>query len=167
MDKLLKLLKKHYKHDYDSGKLICIRQWPYTLYNENKAVGGLRPDGYLGLTINNKDYLVHRLIWLLVYGSWPKDQIDHRDGNRSNNKLSNLRDVTNIINAQNAKMSSNNISGYTGVSWLKRDAKWYASIMVEGKTISLGQFHNKELAIKARKEAEVKYGFTARHGTLD
>ena len=58
----------------------------------------------------------------------------------------------------------NNKSGITGVHWHKEKAKWIASIKLEGKTKHLGSFHDKNLAIKYRKEAEVKYGFTERHG---
>lgn len=82
---------------------------------------------------------------------------DHIDGNRLNNTRNNLRFVTPRENTVNRGISKNNTSGYTGVYWYKRDKKWRAAIRVKGEDIHLGYFLNKEDAIAARKQAEIKY----------
>ena len=91
-------------------------------------------------------------------------EVDHIDGNESNNRLSNLRVVTKQENSRNRATSKNNTSGTTGVHYAKSECKWRAAIMVDRKTISLGDYTNKDDAIKARKAAEVKYGFHENHG---
>lgn len=82
---------------------------------------------------------------------------DHSDRNPFNNRKYNLRAATAQENARNISLSSNNTSGFTGVSTDKRYNKWRAYINVNGKQISLGAFENKEDAVRARLEAEEKY----------
>ena len=79
--------------------------------------------------------------------------IDHKDRDPLNNKISNLRLATRKENCANQKIRKNNTSGVTGVLWNKSKGKWEAWI----KKVYLGCFLNKEDAIKARKEAELKY----------
>ena len=90
--------------------------------------------------------------------------VDHIDGDEGNNRLSNLRVVTNQGNARNSKLSSTNKSGVVGVYWSLPNSKWRAQLMVNYKNILLGYYTNKDDAIKARKAAEVKYGFHENHG---
>jgi hypothetical protein len=90
--------------------------------------------------------------------------VDHIDGDGSNNRLSNLRVVTNQENQRNAKLSCRNKSGTVGVYWNYNAGKWRSTIMTSNKTIHLGYYTNKDDAIKARKAAEVKYGFHENHG---
>lgn len=78
--------------------------------------GTVQKDGYVQIGVDNKKYHAHRLAWLYTYGRLPKEQIDHIDGNPSNNKLENLREVSPIENQRNQKMKSNNTSGITGVT---------------------------------------------------
>lgn len=113
--------------------------------------------GYLQIKLQNRKYTAHRLAWLHVYGVWPKDQIDHINRNRSDNRISNLREATNKQNLQNAGKYSNNTSGHTGVSWYKREFKWQAHIKHNCKKIHLGYFTNLEAATAARKAAELRY----------
>ena len=91
-------------------------------------------------------------------------QVDHIDGDGTNNRLSNLRVVTCQDNMRNAKLPSNNTSGVIGVLWCKANGKWRATIMIYYKRIHLGLYTNKDDAIEARKAAEVKYGFHKNHG---
>ncbi|QDP61702.1 MAG: hypothetical protein Unbinned4466contig1000_14 [Prokaryotic dsDNA virus sp.] len=83
---------------------------------------------------------------------------------RTDNRLCNLRKVTRVENSRNAAIGKNNKSGCTGVHLNKNNKNWVASIKVNGKGILIGSFKNKEEAIKARKEAERKYGFHPNHG---
>ena len=126
--------------------------------------GRLHHKGYRQVKINGRQYLAHRIIWAMFHGVWPEGQIDHIDGDRLNNRISNLRDVEQRINQRNAKMQSNNTSGVNGVSWGKRRQKWIAQITIDGKQKYLGCFDTVEDAAAARKAADVENGFTARHG---
>ena len=123
-----------------------------------------RNRGYLAATVAKKVCLVHRLIWLYVHGYWP-ERIDHIDGDKLNNRLSNLRNCDAAENARNAKLSKNNTSGILGVRYCTERNKWVATIMVNRKTVHLGRFNRKEEAIAARQAANRKYGFSERHGT--
>jgi hypothetical protein len=113
--------------------------------------------GYLRIKVLSRDYLAHRLAWLYVYGSWPKDQLDHVNRNRSDNRISNLREVTNKQNQQNKSKRSDNTSGHPGVYWRKRAPKWVAQITHNYKQIHLGYFDDLEAAIAARKAGELRY----------
>ena len=90
--------------------------------------------------------------------------VDHIDGDTYNNRLNNLRVVTCQDNMRNAKLSSSNTSGTVGISWYHINGKWAAYIRVNYKKIHLGYYTNKDDAIEARRDAEVKYGFHENHG---
>ena len=88
-------------------------------------------------------------------GKWPDGEIDHIDGNRANNRWSNLRDVHIVINAQNKRgPMAHNKSGFLGVSWNKKDCAYVARIKVDGKYLSLGYHQTPEAASAAYVEAK-------------
>lgn len=120
--------------------------------------------GYRQGRIFGKHYLAHRVAWALVHGEWPAEQIDHVNGIRSDNRLSNLRAVSRAENGRNQKRRSTNTSGVTGVQWVSRGNKWEARIQVAGRNRHLGYFASKDDAIIARKAAELEYGYHANHG---
>lgn len=97
-------------------------------------------------------------------GSWPKEQIDHINHVRSDNRWINLREATNQENCKNRSISIRNKSGVVGVRWTKGKTKWAAYIHVNSKDKYLGFFFDKFEAICARKSAENKHGFHANHG---
>ena len=109
-------------------------------------------------------WLQHRIVWAMHYGQWPTKALDHIDGDRANNAITNLREVTVQENGKNRGINKNNTSGHTGVTWEKRLSRWKASITVNGKYISLKTYANIEDAIAARQAAEIKYGFHENHG---
>ena len=109
-------------------------------------------------------YLAHRLIWCMMTGSWPLYQIDHINGNPSDNRWSNLRQVTNQENCRNQKRRANNRSGVTGVIWRKDHSLWTAQIQANGKRVHLGFFKTKDAAVEARREAEARHGYHNNHG---
>ena len=119
--------------------------------------GSLDGGGYLQIRVQSRLHLAHRLAWLYTYGEWPKDQIDHINRNKTDNRISNLREVTNKQNLQNAGKRSNNTSGCPGVRWYKQNSKWVACIAHNYKQIHLGYFSILEEAIAARKAGELKY----------
>ncbi len=101
------------------------------LYRDGKRAGyrfSSADNTYRSIQIKGKSYREHRVIWLYVYGEWPKGCIDHIDGNRSNNRVSNLRDVSYLENQKNRKLNANNSSGMPGVTWNKPSKSWRVSI---------------------------------------
>jgi hypothetical protein len=125
-----------------------------------KAAGGSRSDGYCYVNVGRR-YFVHRLAFLYVYGRWPADDVDHIDGNPSNNAIANLREATRSQNHQNKRSRRNTSSGLKGVTWQGR--KWVARIKRDGRNDYLGSFKTAEEAhaayCAAAKEA---YGEFAR-----
>ena len=111
---------------------------------------------YFVIRIAGKVYLSHRVIWKLMTGVDPISKIDHRDTNKKNNAWKNLRQATQQQNGFNRGLSSTNKTGFKGVSWDKRDSKFYASIRAGGKSTSLGRFNTKEEAAEAYRSAALK-----------
>ena len=129
-------------------------------YNGEEA-GSVYTTGYVRIQHKGKRYFAHRLAFLYMTGKMPK-YVDHINGIRDDNSWKNLRTATKIINCQNAAKPKSNTSGCIGVR--KRDGMWIAKIGVNNKSIHLGTFLDKRDAIKARKQAERKYGFHPNHG---
>lgn len=120
---------------------------------------------YCQISIGKVLFYAHRIAWVISQGHICDDmQIDHIDGNGTNNKLSNLRIVDATTNGTNKSIPSNNTSGCVGVSFLKREQKWRSRINKYGKEYTIGLFSNKSDAITARKQAEVDLGFHINHG---
>ncbi len=115
-----------------------------------------------GRVLDNR-YYTHRLVWFMVKGYWPQN-IDHIDGNKLNNVLVNLRDVSKQENSKNQKLRVTNTSGTQGVTWHKSTKKWRSYIKAEGKCITLGSFDDFNMAAQSRKLAEIKYDFHSNHG---
>lgn len=120
-------------------------------------IAGFNLGRYRAIEINGQSYLVHRLAWLYTTGSWPVDQIDHKDGDRGNNKFSNLRQATHSQNSMNCKKYANNSTGVKGVRWSKRSNQYIATIMVRNKSIHLGCYHSISLAKIAYQSASSFY----------
>jgi len=107
--------------------------------------------------------LAHRAIWAMEYGYWP-DEVDHINHDRSDNRLSNLRDVPRAENQKNRSLAPNNKSGIVGICWHRQHRKWQAYITAENRKITIGVFKEKSAAIAAREAAEVKFGYHPNHG---
>lgn len=120
--------------------------------------------GYLSGRILDGAYQAHRVAWAIYYGNWPSTQIDHINGDRKNNKIENLRDVTQQENCRNLGMRSDNSSGHVGVAWFERDQRWRAYITVGGKQVHLGYYVSIGEAVAARLTATTVNGFHANHG---
>lgn len=103
-----------------------------------EEAGNLGANGYRSVYIDWKRYSTHRIIWAIHYGAWPPGQLDHKDGNPLNNRISNLRLVTQSQNMHNTKRPKNNTSGYKGVARDSRSGKWQVTIQVGGKQKHLG-----------------------------
>jgi hypothetical protein len=120
-------------------------------------------NGYRGGRLNYRYVLAHRVIWKMMTGEDPIE-IDHIDGDRQNNRWSNLRDATSSDNSRNSAMRSDNTSGVIGVVWHKRHRKWMAGTSIGGKYQFLGLFDDFDKAVAARKAAERKQNFHPNHG---
>lgn len=108
--------------------------------------------GYIAITVDRRTYLAHRLVWLYEYGTWPP-RIDHRDTDKTNNRIANLRPATGQQNGFNRAAPKHNTSGVKGVSWCARTGKWRAHITPDRKFRCLGRFDRLEDAIAARSVA--------------
>jgi len=91
-------------------------------------------------------YQAHRLAWLYIYGKFPEHYIDHINGNKSYNRISNLREATASENNRNSILRKDSTSKVKGVHWCNRQMKWVASIKVDNKSIYLGSFSDLEKA---------------------
>ena len=137
---------------------------PREIHKAGKPVGTIGGTGYIRVPIAGKLYLAHHLVWLWFHGKFPADQIDHINHNRQDNRISNLRDVSQQENGRNTSRSSKNRSGKTGV-WLdKRTGKWCAEIFFNGNKHLLGSFINFNEACLRREQAKKEFGFHENHG---
>ena len=147
-------------YNKDTGDFI----WKRAAGNVKKgdSAGGYS-EGYLKININKICYSAHRLAWLYVYGEFPKDQIDHINRVRSDNRIINLRNCTNKENRANSGKNKKNSSGYKGVSWHKATGKWQSQIAKDGVNVCLGFFDSKTAAAKKYNDKALelngKYAF--------
>jgi hypothetical protein len=122
-----------------------------------QLAGSINGHGHCVIKINGKSMLSHRLIWLYVHGHFPKSVIDHKNRIASDNRLSNLRDVSQTDNAQNIGLPRHNKSGHIGVSWIKTHKSWTVYVKVNGKNKWLGCYKDLEQAVAARQAGERAY----------
>jgi len=137
--------QRGFKYNSESGEIIGIK---------GKSIRKKNRFGYVvcSFKINYQRYSMygHRLAWFLHYGELPKKQIDHIDGNKINNKILNLRDVS-------GQENSFNFTKAKGYSWDKKNKKFHASIKVNYKGKHLGRFNTQEEARNAYLKAKEKY----------
>lgn len=123
-----------------------------------------KPDGhrgYLRVSIFGEEYPAHRIVWAMQTGAWPRGGLDHADGDKTNNRLHNLREATTSENNRNR--ASFGRSAFRGVSWRTSQSCWIAAIKADGKVTFLGTFNNEEDAARAYdKAALLKHGKFAR-----
>lgn len=144
-------VRECFDYDAETGHLIRKKK------TGNRAVlGPCRALGKIGYRIagfEGKLWYVHRLIWVHQFGELP-DQIDHKDQDKLNNKLGNLRNVTDATNKHNWPMQRNNTSGVAGVWFHRQNKKWVAEIKLGGKKYHFGIFASIEEASAVRAEAK-------------
>lgn len=109
--------------------------------------------GRISVVVGSKHYAAHRLAWLLVTGEWPPSGIDHVNGDATDNRIANLRLANQTQNNGNKRVSKNNKSGLKGTHREKKNGRWVAQIMCQGKNYHLGRFGSAEAAHKAYCDA--------------
>ena len=154
-------MQKFFTYEPTTGDLIA--RLPTHNRKIGSVCGSVASHGYLEMSIQDKSYLNHRLIWLYMTGKLPH-QIDHINHDRLDNRWENLREVNNTDNLRNTGLSKNSRTKINGVSFMSQNGKYRAHIMVNRKQIHLGLFEHIEDAIAARKAADTKYGFHGNHG---
>lgn len=133
-----------------------------TRYAGTPALEAHDTQGYKRGDVLGTGFLAHRVIWMWVNGYWP-EQVDHINGDRKDNRIVNLREVSNAVNGKNRRLNSNNKSGISGVR-RHSGGQWEAKIKIGGKMLRLGLFDTIEQAAEARRRAEVEYDFHPNHG---
>jgi hypothetical protein len=126
--------------------------------------GYLNEKGYISIEVDGKQMSAHRIIWAVHHGSHPTGQIDHINGNRSDNRIGNLRDVTPLENQRNSALDKRNRTGTHGVRWRDDRGAYEVSIRNGGKLIHLGRFADLSVAVAVRKAAEKTAGYHPNHG---
>lgn len=157
-------LRLRVSYDSESG----VMTWLTCFFKSKigQEVGWTDKYGYRACEIDHKYHLVHRLAWLYVYGEWPKDEIDHINLNKSDYRISNLREASHMLNSRNKKLRPDNTCGVKGVS-LKPWGKYQAKITVAGKFKNLGCFDNVDDAGAAYEDAAQKYFGEFHHQPLN
>jgi len=125
--------------------------------------GTLHSSGYIDVRVFGRLLKAHRIIWMMVYGSWPDTEIDHVNRIRNDNRIDNLREVKPFENMRNKPIYTNNKSGIPGVAFCK--GKWHA-VIKEAPNIQkhIGRYSNIFDAACARKSAELIIGYHENHG---
>lgn len=162
------VLRQLIRYEPETGKLFWKERdraffpsdWSWTVWNKRfprkpaftaKTGHGYRHGSVIGFTFS-----AHRAAWALHYGEWPQGQIDHINNDRADNRIKNLRVVTNSQNHMNKPISSANKSGFKGVDWSGKDQTWRARIKVMGVQHHLGHFPDRQSAAAAYAAAAKK-----------
>ena len=147
------LVSEYLSYDPETGSFARLKN------SGTKKAGdrvGVVNAGYLQIGVCGKRMRGHQLAWLLTYGYIPKT-IDHINGNGLDNRLCNLREVTQQQNLHNQrKPPSHNTTGFLGVSYYKAGKKFSAHINLDGKKIHLGYFDEPKVAHEAYLDAKRK-----------
>jgi len=149
-------VKDTFEYDPDTG--VCT----WKIYRLKAAPGEpideryVYKDGYIVISLKNKAHMLHRLIWLWMTGDWPKNQIDHLNGDKLDNRWENLKDVTQHQNLCNKGAYKKESPEPTGV---RKEGKntWSAILTVQGTQMNLGRFDDPEKAHNAYLQAKLLF----------
>lgn len=120
--------------------------------------------GYRQGWLLGKKFRAHTLCFAHYYGNFPHERIDFLNGDRTDLRINNLRDVGQSVDGKNSAMKKNNLSGFSGVTWDKSRSLWMAQIKVNGRAVFLGRWARNTDAAAAYESAKKQFGFTGRHG---
>lgn len=120
------------------------------------VAGSKHSDGYIKIRVDGGDYFAHRLAWLFTAGEWPANQIDHINGQKSDNRINNLREASHSQNEHNKGVRKDSLTGVKGVQWHPASKRFKAIIKLHGKAQILGYFSTIEGAADAYRKAELE-----------
>lgn len=149
----LALVNEYLTYDSGTGKLHQRKKRPRI--QVGSLAGCVRPKGYRYIELEGRKYPAHHIVWLLETGKTPTKSLDHIDGNKDNNHISNLREVTNKQNTENRGKQRNNTTGYKGVTYNKRLNKYIAQIQHNSKQMHIGVYptaHEAHLAYESKAQ---------------
>jgi len=151
-----KSLRSMLDYDPDTG-IFRWRMQPSRNVNAGAVAGSVKYLGYISIRVNRTDFMAHRLAWLYTHGVMPTHDIDHINGDKTDNRIRNLRDVSRSVNLQNQTCPRmDNTSGYLGVSFRKDTKRWCAQIKVNRRKQHLGYFKSAEAAHAAYLAAKLR-----------
>ena len=156
-------LKQALRYDEHSGDFVYLKKLANRIEMGDVAGYVDKSTGYRRVTVFGKKYYAHRLAHFYMTGRFPVG-IDHIDGNKLNNRWSNLREADQGANNKNRSMNKNNTSGHTGVYWSTDRKKWIAFVNVNNRPVNLGGYTSIDDAISARNIANIEHGFHENHG---
>ena len=151
------MFRRSITYDPSTGELTWSVKRPRSSSKPGDKIGSLNSWGYLRFSVAGREYMVHRVCWFLHYGRWPELQIDHINGIKTDNRIANLRDVSQHLNMQNlrpgrAKTASGLLGAHRAGS--RSNKPWAASIKVNGKSVWLGGFDSAADAHRAYMKAK-------------
>lgn len=138
------------RYDYDPATGVLTSKYGR---HRGKPITQTEDQGYVVLRIHGKIFKASRVIWKLMTGEDPPEEIDHENKDRADNHWDNLRDFTKTQNQWNRKAKRSSSTGLIGVTWHKRDQQWSSEIRVNNKRKWLGYFSTAEAAYEAYIEA--------------
>lgn len=149
-------IKSFLMYCHESGELTYIRK-PCRNILAGSVAGNPDKNGYLQFRFHGHNLLAHRVAWAIYYGEWPRNQIDHINGIKNDNRISNLRQANHSENGCNRGLQSNNTSGISGVHWHKARQKWNARIKINRNHIHLGLFDDIDEAKLVMEKARLDF----------
>ena len=149
-------IKGALSYDPDTGSLIWKVRRGHSRIGQR--AGSIRNDGYVVVRVFGRLYMAHRIAWAIHEGNWPDDQIDHINGNRSDNRIINLRPCTNAENCQNVRAHRDANSKHVGVCRVGRGGPrpWLAQLCIGGRQRVIGRFATEWEALAARLKAKAE-----------
>ena len=147
------ILKYLFSYDPDTG-IVTRRVFVNSRAKVGDVVGYLDSSGYLRVRIGSKNYMLHRIIWMILYGYFPEHQVDHENRDRRDNRPCNLREVSQSCNMRNCSTYKTNTTGVKGVCWIRGGKVLQVSIAVYGSVKHIGTFRDFTEAVCHRYAAE-------------
>ena len=153
---------------YDPETGIFTWRIPRPKIRVGQRAGCLHHKGYRVMELFGKYYSEHRLAWFYIYGQWPRDQIDHINRNKADNRITNLREATQAQNQANTPARQKNKTGLKGASFNAKAKCYVAQIRLDGRSVQLGSFTSAEDAhaayLVAAKALHKEFAYTGNRG---
>jgi len=145
---------EYLSYDPETGDIRWIKR-PGRRGAIGEIAGNIDRKGYRRISFKGRSYQGHRVAFILFLGEWPKGEIDHINGQRSDNRWRNLREASRSVNGQNIHgPMAHNTSGFLSVYFHRKNRRWAAQIKVNKKSIHLGQFSTAKEAHACYVEAK-------------